>query len=315
MLVFWAGVGCSHPAQSKAIGIQSYTEKALFKKGKLGLPRYVTWSYVSSQPETEIFLVSVRSTVGIAHCASIYNTFYHWIAKKRSIAPGADDPLLRNGYSLRWIMWRQGRNWGCVISTYRLPLYLVLHWKENYGHASKYFDLQIMASMRKPCALSDHIASSAWCPKIIIYTVSLSFTTLYLLGLSSDSFTSEIYFFWNVPRGLLNCDPVTVPHNDKIRNLVFISLLSFLANRFLTTVKFKLPLASTTEVQWFLEALSRGVLLMGAGQDRNPFGHQFHRSVGCATGVILVLCFLLLILFMVFFLRKDKWVLHTHYAN
>lgn len=48
--------------------------------------------------------------------------------------------------------------------------------------------------MRKPCALSDHIASSAWCPKII-YTVSLSFTTLYLLGLSSDSFTSEIYFF------------------------------------------------------------------------------------------------------------------------
>lgn len=77
MLVFWAGVGCSHPAQSKAIGIQSYTEKALFKKGKLGLPRYVTWSYVSSQPETEIFLVSVRSTVGIAHCASVYNTFYH----------------------------------------------------------------------------------------------------------------------------------------------------------------------------------------------------------------------------------------------
>jgi len=32
MLVFWAGVGHSCPAQSKAIRIQSCTEKALFKR-------------------------------------------------------------------------------------------------------------------------------------------------------------------------------------------------------------------------------------------------------------------------------------------
>lgn len=42
MLVCWAGVDGSYPAQFKAIGIQSCTEKALLKKGKLGLPRCVT---------------------------------------------------------------------------------------------------------------------------------------------------------------------------------------------------------------------------------------------------------------------------------
>lgn len=49
MLVFWAGVGRSHPAESKAIGIQSYTEKALFKKGELRLPRYVSPIFLVSQ--------------------------------------------------------------------------------------------------------------------------------------------------------------------------------------------------------------------------------------------------------------------------
>ena len=96
---------------------------------------------------------------------------------------------------------------------------------------------------------------------------------------------------------------------------MFGNLLSFLADRFLTTVKFKLALASTAEIQWFLGTLIRAVLLMEAGQSRHPFCHQFHRSVSCAIGVMLVLCFLLLILFAIFFLRKDKWVLRTHCAN
>lgn len=65
MLVFWAAMVHFHPAQSKAIGILSCTEKDLLKKGELGLPRCGTWPCVSHKPESEIFLFSVQSTVGI----------------------------------------------------------------------------------------------------------------------------------------------------------------------------------------------------------------------------------------------------------
>lgn len=75
---------------------------------------------------------------------------------------------------------------------YLLPLYLVLQWKENYGHALEYFNLQSVTSRSKVCTLVYHIASSAWCPKII-YAVSLSYTTLHPLRVSSDS--SGIYSF------------------------------------------------------------------------------------------------------------------------
>jgi len=115
--------------------------------------------------------------------------------------------------------------------------------------------------------------------------------------------------------GTFGCDPVTVPHNIQTRNLMFGNLLSFLADRFLTAVKFKLALPSTAEVQWFLGTISTAVLLMEAGRFGNHFGHHFHWSVGCATGVTLLLCFLLLIFVAFFFLRKDKWVLCTHCAN
>lgn len=46
---------------------------------------------------------------------------------------------------------------------------------------------------------------------------------------------------------------------------MFGNLLSFMADRFLTTVKFKLALVSTAAVQWFLRAFSRAILLMEAG--------------------------------------------------
>lgn len=58
MLVFWAVMGHSHPAQSKAIGILSCTEKDLLKKGELGLPRCGTWPCVSHTPEVKVFLFS-----------------------------------------------------------------------------------------------------------------------------------------------------------------------------------------------------------------------------------------------------------------
>lgn len=68
-------MGHSHPAQSKATGILSCTEKNLLKKGELGLPSCGTWPCVSHMPEAEVSLFSVRSTMGIAHRASIYTTF------------------------------------------------------------------------------------------------------------------------------------------------------------------------------------------------------------------------------------------------
>lgn len=78
---------------------------------------------------------------------------------------------------------------------------------------------------------------------------------------------SETYYrvFWTFA-----CDPVTVPHSVKTRNVMFGSSLSFLA-------KSKLALASAAEVPWFLGLLQS--CPHGSNQPRNPFGHQFHRRV------------------------------------
>lgn len=62
--------GSSCPVESKAFRIQSCTDKALFRKDKLGLSRCVSWPYTSSKPDAGVKFFSVRCTMGITHCPS-----------------------------------------------------------------------------------------------------------------------------------------------------------------------------------------------------------------------------------------------------
>lgn len=90
---------------------------------------------------------------------------------------------------------------------------------------------------------------------------------------------------------------------------MFSSLLSVLADRILTRVKFRLALAVQQRFHGFWGLT---VELSCSWEQASP---ESLLATSSSVGVRLVFCILLLILLAVFFLRKGAWVLPPHCAN